>query len=53
MAKASGAPLLGRLPIDPELARLCDQGKIERYSSDAVSEFFSNSVKAIEGKNKA
>ncbi len=39
MAKASGAPLLGKLPIDPELARLCDEGEIERYSSDAVSDF--------------
>jgi Mrp family chromosome partitioning ATPase len=47
MAKASGAPLLGRLPIDPELARLCDEGKIETYSSDAVSELFANVVAAL------
>ncbi len=47
MAKASGAPLLGRLPIDPELARLCDEGEIERYSSDAVSEMFANVVAAL------
>jgi hydrogenase maturation protease len=47
MAKASGAPLLGKLPVDPELARLCDQGKIERYSSDDVSEFFANVVTAL------
>lgn len=45
MAEASGAPLLGRIPIDPELAKLCDEGKIEKYSSDAVSELFAN-VKA-------
>jgi len=37
MAQAAGAPLLGELPIDPELARLCDEGNIERYSSDAFS----------------
>jgi len=49
MAKASGAPLLGRLPIDPELARLCDEGEIERYSSDAVSELFANLVAALNG----
>ena len=48
MAKASGAPLLGRLPIDPELARLCDKGEIERYSSDAVSGLFSNVVAALD-----
>ena len=37
MAQAAGAPLLGVLPIDPELAKLCDEGNIERYSSDAFS----------------
>jgi len=52
MAKASGAPLLGKLPIDPELAKLCDEGEIERYSSDAVSEFFANVVTALNGKEE-
>jgi Mrp family chromosome partitioning ATPase len=52
MAKASGAPLLGKLPIDPELARLCDEGEIERYSSDAVSEFFANVVAALNEKRE-
>jgi Mrp family chromosome partitioning ATPase len=37
MAEAAGAPLLGELPIAPELARLCDEGNIERYSSDAFT----------------
>jgi len=50
MAKASGAPLLGKLPIDPELAKLCDEGEIERYSSDAVSRFFFNVVAALSDK---
>jgi len=50
MAKASGAPLLGQLPIDPELARLCDEGEIERYSSDAVSEMLANVTAALDGK---
>ena len=35
MAQAARAPLLGQLPIDPELAKLCDEGTIERYNSDA------------------
>jgi Mrp family chromosome partitioning ATPase len=39
MAKATGAPLLGQIPIDPELARLCDEGNIERYNSELVSGF--------------
>jgi Mrp family chromosome partitioning ATPase len=36
MAKDSGAPLMGRIPIDPKLAALCDEGHIERYDSDEV-----------------
>jgi Mrp family chromosome partitioning ATPase len=51
MAKASGAPLLGRLPIDPELAKLCDEGQIERYSSDAVSKLSTNTLAALSEKN--
>jgi hypothetical protein len=50
MAKASGAPLLGRLPIDPDLARLYDEGKIEKYSLGAVFEFFANVVTALIGR---
>jgi Mrp family chromosome partitioning ATPase len=30
-----GAPLLGRLPIDPKLAALCDAGQIEDYAAQA------------------
>ncbi|MHC1578928.1 MAG: Mrp/NBP35 family ATP-binding protein [Dehalococcoidia bacterium] len=51
MATASGAPLLGKLPIDPELANLCDKGEIERYSSDAVSELFANVTAALNEKS--
>jgi len=51
MSKAAGVPLLGRIPIDPELARLCDQGEIEKYRSDAISEIFAN-VMAIMDKGK-
>jgi Mrp family chromosome partitioning ATPase len=36
MARAVNAPLLGQLPLDPELARLCDQGSIERYNGEIV-----------------
>jgi len=44
IAEIAGAPLLAQIPIDPELARLCDEGKIERYSSeifDSLSQNFS------------
>jgi Mrp family chromosome partitioning ATPase len=29
-----GVPLLGRLPLDPELARRCDAGEIEAYTAE-------------------
>ncbi len=50
MAKASEAPLLGRLPIDPQLARLCDEGNIEKYRSDALSEIVENVLVALKGR---
>lgn len=31
VAEAAAAPVLGRLPIDPDLTRLADEGQIERY----------------------
>jgi Mrp family chromosome partitioning ATPase len=39
MAKAAGAPLLAQIPIDPELAKLCDAGEIENYHSEIVDKF--------------
>lgn len=30
-----GLPLLGRIPLDPELSRRCDAGEIERYAAEA------------------
>jgi len=51
MAKAAGAPVLGRLPIDPELARLCDEGNIERYESTALSGLADAFLKAMSTKD--
>ena len=39
MTEAAGAPLLGQFPIDPEIARLCDAGDIERYDSEPLNSF--------------
>jgi Mrp family chromosome partitioning ATPase len=39
MARASNAPLLAQLPLDPELASLCDKGEIENYDSDIMNTF--------------
>jgi len=51
MAKATKAPLLGQLPIDPELARLCDEGNIERYDSDAFASFSQAAIQVLAGLN--
>jgi Mrp family chromosome partitioning ATPase len=37
MAHAANAPLLGQLPIDPALAKLCDEGDIERYDGEIIA----------------
>ncbi|MFC1874011.1 P-loop NTPase [Chloroflexota bacterium] len=52
MAQAAQAPLLGQLPIDPELARLCDEGDIERYDSEVVSQLGQSLSEAMSNKDK-
>jgi ATP-binding protein involved in chromosome partitioning len=47
MAKAAGAPLLARIPIDPELAALCDEGHIERYSADVLKSLGDGLLKVL------
>jgi len=39
MTKLSGTSLLAQIPIDPELARLCDEGAIERYDLKVFKDF--------------
>ena len=39
MSKAAGAPLLARIPIDPKLAALCDEGHIERYNAEILKTY--------------
>jgi len=55
MAQAASAPLLGQIPIDPALAKLCDEGNIERYDSgvvESLGEALARSV-PVEKKKKA
>jgi hydrogenase maturation protease len=52
MAKAAGAPLLGQLPIEPELAKLCDEGHIERYDSETLNNLADAFLKAMSDKVK-
>jgi Mrp family chromosome partitioning ATPase len=41
-----GVPLLARLPLDPELARRCDAGKVEQYETP----FFEAVVESVESE---
>jgi Mrp family chromosome partitioning ATPase len=52
MAKVAGAPLLGQIPIDTELARLCDEGKIEQYQTDLTKSFADALTKALATRGK-
>jgi len=52
MAQLSQAPLLGQLPLDPELARLCDQGEIEKYDSEIMKAFGQLLKPALDKKAK-
>ena len=50
MAQASKAPLLGQLPIDPELAKLCDEGNIERYDNGIINSLGKSLSQAVPAK---
>ena len=52
MAKAAGAPLLAQVPIDPELARLCDDGDLELYNSPLIAEMGREFVKAASERGR-
>jgi len=52
MAKAANAPLLGQLPLDPELAKLCDEGNIERYNTAIYNAFVNNLTETVQGGTK-
>ena len=52
MAKIAESPLLAQIPIDPQLAQLCDAGEIEKYSSDTLDTLSQNFSDALSHKVK-
>ena len=50
MADATAAPLLAKIPVDPELAKLCDEGKIERYNSKILDDLSRNFIQVLTAK---
>jgi len=46
MARKLWIPFLGRLPIDPQIAKLCDAGKIEEYAAEEFAPMAERLMKA-------
>ena len=44
IAKQYGITKIAKLPIDPSVAKLCDEGLIERYSGTELNEFIENLI---------
>jgi hydrogenase maturation protease len=53
MVKAAGAPLLAQIPVDPNLAKLCDEGRVEDYEADFIKSMGENIIKSIAEKKAA
>jgi ATP-binding protein involved in chromosome partitioning len=51
LAQSAQAPLLGQIPIDPELARLCDNGDIEHYSGESIALLGKSLMDSLKTKN--
>ena len=49
MAKNIDAPLLAQFPIDPNLAKLCDDGKVEDYNTPALNEYAKKLTRTLRG----
>ena len=51
LADHYGIPVIGRLPIDPKLAKLCDAGAIEDYEGEYLREI-SDAISRLNPKPK-
>jgi len=52
MATTVQAPLLGQIPIEPELAKLCDEGNIERYNGEIITKLGEAIIRLIKTETK-
>ena len=48
-----GSPLLGQLPLDPELARRCDAGEIEEYEAELFEPITGQVVERVSRRKTA
>jgi len=52
VAQEMGIPFLGRLPVDPDLAILCDKGEIEKFDKNYVDDCIEILEKKLKSKTK-
>lgn len=52
MAREAEAPLLGQLPVDPELAALCDSGEIKRYNAEPFTSLSPAFIQAMPASSR-
>jgi hypothetical protein len=46
IAKEYGIPAIARMPLDPKISVLADNGRIEDYDASALAEIFAQIEKA-------
>ena len=51
MAEQTGVPLKVQIPVDPEIARLCDGGRIESYKSEEFDKFTRKLIQQLTPKS--
>jgi len=51
MAREANAPFLGQLPIDPELATLCDEGNIESYDAAIIAKLGQSLTQTVSARS--
>ena len=52
VAREAEAPLLGQLPVDPDLAALCDSGDVERYNTEPFTSLSAAFIQAMPASSR-
>ena len=52
MDREAEAPLLGQLPVDPDLAALCDSGDVERYNTEPFTSLSAAFIQAMPASSR-
>jgi len=47
IAAAAGAPLLGKIPLEPQISKQCDEGNVEMITFDGLSELLERFINLV------